>query len=220
MVLLGQVVPDFEAETSSGPIRFHAEIEGSWSILFSHPADFTPVCTTELGKVGQLSSEFLRRGFKMFALSCDSAESHRAWLADIETATGHAFPFPIIADPSRDIAVAYGMMDPVAKDAAGIALTARAVFIIGPGKDLKASLLYPASSGRNFDEILRLIDSLQLTANYTVATPVDWHDGEDCIIPPFVSAEDAAAKYPKGFRVVEVPSQKQYLRYTPQPNKP
>jgi 1-Cys peroxiredoxin 6 len=176
--------------------------------------------TTELGKVGQLSSEFLRRGFKMFALSCDSAESHRAWLADIAAATGHAFPFPIIADPSREIAVLYGMMDPVAKDSAGIALTARAVFIMGPDKKLKASILYPASTGRNFNEILRLVDSLQLTANFTLATPVDWVDGEDCIIPPFVSHEDAVANYPKGFRVVEVPSQRTYLRYTPQPNKP
>ncbi|CAI5533290.1 unnamed protein product [Closterium sp. Naga37s-1] len=217
---LGDRFPDFEADTSTaGRIKWHDYIDGSWAILFSHPADFTPVCTTELGSVAKFAEDFAKKGVKVAALSCDSADSHRAWISDIEAFTpGIKVTYPIIADPSRDIAVKLGMLDAVAKDAAGLPLTARAVFVVGPDKTLKLSILYPATTGRNFHEILRVIDSLQLTAKYSVATPVDWKHGDDVIVAPSVSNEAAKEKFPKGFKTVELPSGKSYLRTTPQPD--
>lgn len=218
-VLLGQEFPDFEAESSAGPMKWHEYIDGSWAILFSHPADFTPVCTTELGSVAKFLPDFEKRGVKVAALSCDSVDSHKAWIKDVESYTPDApVAYPIIADPTRDLAVKLGMLDPVAKDDKGIPLTCRAVFIIGPDKKLKLSILYPATTGRNFGEILRVIDSLQLTANYTVATPVDWKEGQDVVVAPSVSDDAAATKFPKGFKKVDLPSGKGYLRLTPQPN--
>ncbi|CAI5970897.1 unnamed protein product [Closterium sp. NIES-65] len=201
---LGDRFPDFEADTSTaGRIKWHDYIDGSWAILFSHPADFTPVCTTELGSVAKFAEDFAKKGVKVAALSCDSADSHRAWISDIEAFTpGIKVTYPIIADPSRDIAVKLGMLDAVAKDAAGLPLTARAVFVVGPDKTLKLSILYPATTGRNFHEILRVIDSLQLTAKYSVATPVDWKHGDDVIVAPSVSNEAAKEKFPKGFKVM------------------
>ncbi|GJP51115.1 hypothetical protein CLOM_g10282 [Closterium sp. NIES-68] len=216
---LGDPFPDFEADTSVGRIKWHDYIDGRWAILFSHPADFTPVCTTELGSVAKFAEDFANKGVKVAALSCDSADSHRAWIRDIEAFTpGVKVTYPIIADPSRDIAVRLGMLDAVAKDAAGLPLTARAVFVIGPDKTLKLSILYPATTGRNFHEILRVIDSLQLTAQYSVATPVDWKHGDDVIVAPSVSNEAATEKFPKGFKTVDLPSGKSYLRTTPQPD--
>merc|ERR1712002_369134 len=177
----------------------------SWAILFSHPADYTPVCTTELGRVQTLSNEFGKRGVKLIALSCDEVESHNGWIKDI------------IAYNNRDVAELYGMMDPDEKDAKGIPLTCRAVFIIGPDKRLKLSLLYPATTGRNFDEILRVVDSLQLTATRKVATPVDWKQGGSCMVVPGVKQSDVASLFPTGVKVHEVPSGKVYIRTTPQP---
>lgn len=218
-LLLGQDFPDFEAETSTGPIKWHEYIDGSWAILFSHPADFTPVCTTELGSVAKFLPEFEKRGVKVAALSCDSADSHKAWIKDVETFTPEApVTYPIVADPERTLAVKLGMLDPVAKDNKGIPLTCRAVFVIGPDKKLKLQILYPATTGRNFHEILRVIDSLQLTANYSVATPVDWKEGEEVVVVPSLSDDAATEKFPKGFKKVELPSGKGYLRLTPQPN--
>ncbi|XP_031570487.1 peroxiredoxin-6-like [Actinia tenebrosa] len=217
MVNLGDIFPDFKAESSDGPIQFHQFIEGTWAIMFSHPADYTPVCTTELGRVAQLAGEFKKRGVKMIALSCDDVESHKGWIKDINAYSGEGFPYSILADPKRELAVQLGMVDPDEKDAKGLPLTCRAVFIIGPDKKLKLSILYPATTGRNFNEILRVIDSLQLTATKKVATPVDWKSGEDCMVLPSVSQEDAVKLFPKGVKVKELPSGKQYLRYTPQP---
>jgi len=216
---LGDVVPNFTSDTTQGTIDFHSWIQDSWSILFSHPADYTPVCTTELGRVQMLSNDFASRGVKLIALSCDDVESHNGWIKDIiaynNISTG--FSFPIIADPGREVATLYGMMDPDEKDAKGIPLTCRAVYIIGPDKRLKLSLLYPATTGRNFDEILRVVDSLQLTATRKVATPVDWRAGGSCMVVPGVKQEDTAGLFPKGVKVHEVPSGKVYLRTTPQP---
>lgn len=216
---LGDPFPDFEADTSTGPIKWHEYIDGSWAILFSHPADFTPVCTTELGSVARFAGDFARKGVKLAALSCDSAESHKTWIADIEAYTpGVKVDYPIIADPKRDLAVRLGMLDAVAQDSAGLPLTARCVFVIGPDKTLKLSILYPATTGRNFHEILRVIDSLQLTAHHSVATPVDWRQGDDVIVAPSVSNDQAKDKFPKGFKTVDLPSGKTYLRTTPQPD--
>ena len=216
---LGDTVPDFSTETNKGHMdSFHAWIGDSWAILFSHPADFTPVCTTELARVAELGAEFQKRHVKMIALSCDSAESHRGWIADIKSYGNISeFPYEIIADEKRDLAVKFGMLDPVEKDAAGLPLTARAVFIIGPDKKLKLTILYPATTGRNFNEVLRVIDSLQLTAHKKVATPVDWKEGGECMVLPSVKPEEIPGLYPKGVRVQELPSKKQYLRFTPQP---
>lgn len=302
--LLAEIVPDFVADTTVGKIRLHDYIDGSWAILFSHPAgsaafvavavmmkhtwprsvyigrcsdassltrsitqcqftDYTPVCTTELGAVGKLKAEFDKRGVKVLALSCNDVDSHKGyvcsmcggpracvcrcsrppcirWIKDIEAYTpGSTVFYPIIADPARDIAVKYGMLDPDERDKAGVPLTARAVFIIGPDKRLKLSILYPATTGRNFDEVLRVIDSLQLTANHLVATPVDWQHGGNCMVVPTLSDEDAHAKvcdkgmlhngrrvcchspaqqFPKGFEKASLPSGKGYVRVTPQPN--
>ena len=206
---LGDTVPDFAQESTEGQIQFHDYIDGSWGVLFSHPKDFTPVCTTELGAVAKLKGEFDKRNVKVLGLSVDGASDHEAWAKDIEETQGARLNFPLIADNDRKVANLYGMIHPNAGDT----MTVRSVFIIGPDKKLKLSLTYPASTGRNFDEILRAIDSLQLTANYQVATPADWRQGGDCIIVPAVSNEEAKTKFPKGFT-----EHKPYLRTTPQPN--
>lgn len=206
---LGDIAPDFSADTTQGPINFHDWIKDSWVLLFSHPADFTPVCTTELGKTALLAGDFAKRGVKAIAISVDDLDSHNQWVPDIEEVNNVKVNFPIIADPEKKVALLYDMIHPNASEKA----TVRSVFIIGPDKKIKLTLTYPASTGRNFTEILRVIDSLQLTANYQVATPADWKHGEDVIITPAVSNEDAVAKFPKGFTTV-----KPYLRKTPQPN--
>ena len=205
---LGDAVPDFEAETTEGKIRFHEWLGDSWGVFFSHPKDFTPVCTTELGEVARLKPQFEERGVKVIGLSVDPIDDHHAWAGDIAETQGHALNFPMIADPDRRIAELYGMIHPKASDT----LTVRSVFVIGPDKKLKLSLTYPASTGRNFEEILRTIDSLQLTAKHSVATPVNWRQGEDVIIVPSLSDEEAREKFPNGWRAM-----KPYLRITAQP---
>ena len=209
-VRLGDEAPNFTADTTTGTIDFHEWLGDSWGILFSHPADFTPVCTTELGTVAKLKDEFDRRGVKVAGLSVDPVDSHQAWIEDINETQDTTVSFPIIADPDRRVADLYDMIHPNALDS----LTVRSVFVIGPDKKVKLTLTYPASTGRNFDELLRVVDSLQLTANYSVATPANWKDGDDCIVSPAVSDEAAAEKFPKGFKAI-----KPYLRVTPQPNK-
>ena len=205
---LGDDVPDFTAETTEGPIRFHEYLGTSWGVLFSHPKDFTPVCTTELGRVAQLKPEFEKRNVKVIGLSVDPNDSHKKWSQDIKDTTGHAPNFPLIADPDKKVANLYGMIHPNASDT----FTVRSVFVIGPDKKLKLSLTYPASTGRNFDELLRVIDSLQLTAKHKVATPSDWKQGEDVIIVPSVNDADAKQLFPNGWKTV-----KPYLRVVPQP---
>ena len=207
---LGDTAPDFEANTTQGPIKFHEWLGDGWGMLFSHPADFTPVCTTELGKTALLKGEFEKRGVKVLAVSVDDLDSHNRWLPDIKEVTGSEVNFPIIADEGRKVAELYDMIHPNASEKA----TVRSVFIIGPDKKIKLTLTYPASTGRNFNELLRVVDSLQLTANHSVATPANWEDGDDVIVSPSISTEDAHKKFSKG--VTEV---KPYLRYTPQPNK-
>lgn len=206
---LGDIAPDFTAETSEGSIKFHEWLGNSWGVLFSHPADFTPVCTTELGAVAKLRSEFDKRNVKVVALSTDSAASHREWIGDINETQKTQVNFPIIADLDFKVSNLYDMIHPAVSDK----FTVRSVFVIGPDKKVKLMITYPASTGRNFYEVLRVIDSLQLTANYSVATPADWKAGEDVIVVPAVSTDDAIKKFPKGVKVV-----KPYLRYTPQPN--
>jgi alkyl hydroperoxide reductase subunit AhpC len=203
------VAPDFTANTTEGTINFHQWLGNSWGVLFSHPADYTPVCTTELGMVARIKAEFAKRNVKVIAVSVDPLDSHHGWIKDINDTQRCTMNFPIIADESREVAFAYDMIHPNADDKA----TVRSVFIIGPDKKIKLTLTYPASTGRNFAEILRVIDSLQLTANYKVATPADWQKGQDCIVSPAVSDNDAQKLFPKGVRNV-----KPYLRYTPQPN--
>ena len=205
---LGDTAPDFQAETTEGRIRFHEWAGQSWVVLFSHPKNFTPVCTTELGYAAKLKPEFDRRNVKVVGLSVDRLEAHGPWAADIAETQGATLNFPLIADPDRTISDLYGMIHPNASDT----LTVRSVFVIGPDKTIKLTLTYPASTGRNFDEVLRVIDSLQLTAKHQVATPVNWKRGEDVIIVPSVSNEDAAKKYPHGFKTV-----KPYLRTVAQP---
>ncbi len=207
---LGDTVPDFDAPTTQGPINFYNFLGDSWGILFSHPKDFTPVCTTELAEVARLKPEFDKRNTKVIGLSVDSVESHLDWEGDIEETLGQAVNFPMIGDPDRSVAMSYGMIHPNASDT----LTVRSVFIIDPKKKLRLSLTYPASTGRNFREIVRVLDSLQLTDDYSVATPVNWQDGEDVIIATAVSDEEATKRFPKGFKTL-----KPYLRLTPQPNK-
>jgi alkyl hydroperoxide reductase subunit AhpC len=209
-IRLGDVAPDFEAQTTEGTLRFHEWLGNKWGVLFSHPRDFTPVCTTELGEVARLKPEFDRRNTKVMALSVDSVADHEKWSGDIEETQGARPNYPIIADPDRRIAQLYDMIHPNADNT----FTVRSVFIIGPDKKVKLTLTYPASTGRNFDEILRVLDSLQLTANHSVATPANWKNGEDVIVVPSLSDEQARAKFPKGFRTV-----KPYLRITPQPDK-
>jgi alkyl hydroperoxide reductase subunit AhpC len=207
---LGDIAPDFEANTTQGQIHFHEWLGTSWGLLFSHPADFTPVCTTELGKTALLKGEFEKRNVKVLAVSVDDIDSHHRWIPDINEVNQTEVNFPIIADENKKVAELYDMIHPNASERA----TVRSVFIIGPDKKIKLTLTYPASTGRNFNEILRVVDSLQLTANYSVATPADWKDGEDVIVVPAVSTADAEVKFPKGLNIV-----KPYLRYTPQPNK-
>jgi len=207
---LGDDAPDFTAETTEGTLNFKEWKKDSWAILFSHPKDFTPVCTTELGTVAKLKPEFDKRNVKVIGLSVDPVSDHTEWAKDIEETQGAKLNFPLIADSDRKVADLYDMIHPNANDT----LTVRSVFVVGPDDKIKLTLTYPASTGRNFDEILRVIDSLQLTANYSVATPVNWKEGEDVIIVPAVSGEDAKAKFPKGWKTL-----KPYLRVTPQPNK-
>jgi 1-Cys peroxiredoxin 6 len=217
---LGDVFPNFTADTTEGKITFHDWLGESWGILFSHPRDYTPVCTTELGRVIKLVPEFQKRNVKMIALSCDDVTSHEGWSKDVCAFADFKgdFPYPIIADQGRDLAVKFGMVDPDEKDENNMPLTCRAVFIIGPDKKLKLALLYPATTGRNFDEILRVIDSLQLTAYKKVATPADWKKGDQCMVIPSVSDEEANKLFKKGFEKREVPSGKGYLRFTADPS--
>jgi alkyl hydroperoxide reductase subunit AhpC len=207
---LGDEAPDFTAETTEGTINFYDYLGDSWGVLFSHPKDFTPVCTTELGAVAKLKPEFDKRNVKVLGLSVDALDNHKDWAADIEETQGAKLNFPVIADTDRKVSDLYDMIHPNANDT----LTVRSVFIVGADKKVKLIITYPASTGRNFDEILRVIDSLQLTANYQVATPVNWKDGEDVIITAAVSDEEAKTKFPKGWKAL-----KPYLRVTPQPNK-
>jgi len=207
---LGDIAPDFHAETTEGPIDFHNWLGASWGILFSHPKDYTPVCTTELGYMARIKHEFDKRDVKILALSVDSLEDHHGWIKDINETQGTSVNYPIISDVANKVADLYDMIHPNELDQ----LTVRSVFVVGPDKKIKLMLTYPASTGRNFDELLRAVDSLQLTANHQVATPVNWKEGEKCIVVPAVSDEDAAKKFPKGVEKV-----KPYLRYTPQPDK-
>lgn len=209
-IRLGDDAPDFTAETTEGTINFHEWLGDSWGVLFSHPKDYTPVCTTELGMTAKLKPEFDKRNVKIIGLSVDPLDSHAGWAKDIEETQGIALNFPVIADSDRKVSDLYDMIHPNASDT----FTVRSVYVIGPDKKVKLMITYPASTGRNFDEVLRVIDSLQLTANYSVATPVNWKDGDDCIIVPAVSDEEAKAKFPAGWKTL-----KPYLRVTPQPNK-
>lgn len=220
MVNLGDLFPDFKAQTTVGEIQFHNWLGDKWGILFSHPADFTPVCTTELSRVAELTAEFEKRNVKPIALSCNTVSTHEKWIDDIKSYGNYSkpsFPYPIIDDEGRKLAVTLGMLDPDEKDSDGLPLTCRAVFIIGPNKRLRLSMLYPATTGRNFDEILRVIDSLQLTDTKKVATPADWKAGGDCMVLPTVKEEEALSLFPKGITVMTMPSGKSYLRITPQP---
>jgi thioredoxin-dependent peroxiredoxin len=208
---IGSIAPDFEQESSEGRIKFHEWLGNDWGVLFSHPADFTPVCTTELGRVAQLKGEFAKRHAKVIALSVDTLASHRGWIGDIEETQATKINFPILADGDRQVSRLYDMIHPEANDT----LTVRSVFIIDPKKKIRLIITYPASTGRNFDEILRVIDSLQLTDGYSVATPVDWKDGQDVVIVPSLKdPEVLKQKFPKGWREV-----KPYLRLTQQPNR-
>lgn len=207
---LGDEAPNFRAQTTQGEIDFHQWLGSSWGILFSHPKDFTPVCTTELGMVSKLKSEFDQRNTKVIAVSVDAIDSHHGWIGDINETQGTQVNYPIIADPDRTVSSLYDMIHPKVDDT----FTVRSVFIIGPDKKVKLTLTYPASTGRNFLELLRVIDSLQLTANFKVATPANWENGQDCIIVPAVKDAEVPAMFPKGSRTV-----KPYLRYTPQPNR-
>ncbi|MFA0962951.1 peroxiredoxin [Roseivirga sp. BDSF3-8] len=207
---LGDTAPDFTAETTEGTINFHEWLGDSWGMLFSHPADYTPVCTTELGRTAKMKDDFAKKNVKVLAVSVDDLESHKGWINDINETQGCTVNFPIIADEDKKVAGLYDMIHPNADNN----LTVRSVFIIGPDKKIKLMLTYPASTGRNFNELLRVIDSLQLTANYSVATPADWKDGEDVVIAPAIADEDIPEKFPKGHKKI-----KPYLRTTPQPNR-
>ncbi len=206
---LGDTAPNFQAKTTAGTIDFHEYLGNGWGVLFSHPADFTPVCTTELGKTALLKLEFEKRNVKVLALSVDGLDKHNSWINDINETQHTTVDFPIIADEDKTVANLYDMIHPNASET----FTVRSLFIIGPDKKVKLFITYPASTGRNFYEVLRVIDSLQLTANYSVATPADWKEGEDVIVVPAVSTEAAIEKFPKGVKII-----KPYLRYTPQPN--
>ena len=207
---LGDIAPNFTAETTEGTINFHEWLGDKWGVLFSHPADFTPVCTTELGLTAKLKDEFEKRNTKVLAVSVDPLDSHKKWINDINETQHCNVNFPIIADADRTVANLYDMIHPNANET----FTVRSVFVIGPDKKVKLTLTYPASTGRNFYEILRVIDSLQLTANYQVATPANWEDGQDVVVVPAIKTEDIPGKFPKGHTVI-----KPYLRTTPQPNK-
>lgn len=207
---LGDFAPDFTAESTLGIIHFHEFLGQSWGVLFSHPADYTPVCTTELGAVSKLKEEFAKRNVKVIALSVDGLESHKGWIGDINETQNTEVNFPILADEDKKVSALYDMIHPNSNEN----FTVRSVFVIGPDKKIKLIITYPASTGRNFDELLRVIDSLQLTANYSVATPANWKDGEDVVVAPSIKTEEIPAKFPKGHKVI-----KPYLRTTPQPNK-
>src|SRR6188768_61326 len=207
---LGDIAPNFKAKTSAGDIDFYEYLGDGWGILFSHPADFTPVCTTELGKTALLQDEFRKRNVKVLAVSVDGLDRHAGWIKDINETQNCTVDFPIIADEDRNVATLYDMIHPNASET----FTVRSLFVIGPDKKVKLTLTYPASTGRNFHEVLRVIDSLQLTANYSVATPANWVDGEDVIVTAAVKTEDIPARFPKGHKII-----KPYLRTTPQPNK-
>ncbi|MBD2308192.1 peroxiredoxin [Chroococcidiopsis sp. FACHB-1243] len=207
---LGDTVPNFTQSSSYGEIDFYEWAGDSWVVLFSHPADYTPVCTTELGEVSKLKPEFDKRNVKVIALSVDDAESHKGWIGDINETQSTTVDYPILADPDKKVSDLYGMIHPNAN----AKVTVRSVFVIDPDKKLRLTITYPPSTGRNFEEILRVIDSLQLTDNYSVATPVNWKDGDDVIVVPSMSTEEAKQKFPKGIQEV-----KPYLRVTPQPNK-
>lgn len=209
-IRLGDDAPNFTAETTEGTINFHDWLGNSWGVLFSHPKDYTPVCTTELGMAAKMKPEFDKRNVKMIGLSVDPLDSHKGWANDIEETQGAALNFPVIADADRKVSDLYDMIHPNASDT----FTVRSVFVVGPDKKVKMTLTYPASTGRNFDELLRVIDSLQLTSNYSVATPVNWKEGEDCIIVPSITDEEAKEKFPAGWKTV-----KPYLRLTPQPDR-
>ena len=206
---LGDIAPDFSAVTTHGNINFHDWLGDSWGILFSHPKDYTPVCTTELGYMSNIKPEFDKRNVKILAISVDPVDSHKGWVGDINETQNTTVNFPIIADPERKVSDLYDMIHPNADDT----LTVRSVCVIGADKKVKLTITYPASTGRNFDEVLRVVDSLQLTSDYQVATPVNWKHGEDCIVVPSIPTEDIPEKFPKGFREI-----KSYLRYTPQPD--
>jgi alkyl hydroperoxide reductase subunit AhpC len=209
-VQIGSIAPDFTQESTEGTIKFHEWIGNKWCVLFSHPKDFTPVCTTELGAAAKLKGEFEKRNCKMIAVSVDDVKSHQGWIGDIEDTQKVKMNFPILGDADRKVSGLYGMIHPQANDT----LTVRSVFFIDPNKKVRAMITYPASTGRNFPEILRVLDSLQLTDHYSVATPVNWKDGDDCVIVPSLSDADAKAKFPKGWKAL-----RPYLRLTPQPNK-
>lgn len=208
-IRLGDIAPDFKAITTEGEIQFHDWLGDKWGILFSHPADFTPVCTTELGTVAKLKGEFEKRNVKVVALSVDPVEDHHEWIKDINETQNTTVNFPIIADPVFEVSKLYDFIHPNASDR----FTVRSVVVIDPDKKVKLIITYPASTGRNFDELLRVVDSLQLTANYQVATPANWKQGEDVVVAPAIKTEDIPAKFPKGFKEI-----KSYLRTTPQPN--
>lgn len=207
---LGDIAPNFKASTTEGEIDFYEYLGDGWGILFSHPADYTPVCTTELGRTAQLKDEFAKRNVKVLAVSVDPLDKHKGWVKDINETQNTTVDFPIIADSDRKVADLYDMIHPNASETA----TVRSLFIIGPDKKVKLIITYPASTGRNFNEVVRVVDSLQLTSNYSVSTPADWQAGEDVIIANSIPTEEAEKRFPKGVKVV-----KPYLRYTPQPNK-
>jgi alkyl hydroperoxide reductase subunit AhpC len=207
---LGDTAPDFTADTTEGTLSFHDYLGDSWGVLFSHPADFTPVCTTELGEFARRKKEFDDRNAKIVGVSVDSVESHHGWSADIAETQGQGLNFPLVGDEDRTVAQLYGMIHPKALETA----TVRTVFIIGPDKKVKLTLTYPAAIGRNVDEVVRVLDALQLSAKYAVSTPVNWRDGDDVIISPALSEDEAAARFPKGFKALTP-----YLRLTPQPNR-
>lgn len=214
---LGDVFPNFKAQTTIGDIDFYDWLGDSWGILFSHPADYTPVCTTELGRAANYFPKFVERGVKLIALSVDSLESHKGWIEDIKSycpeLRNKDFPFPLIADDKRELATLFGMLDPDEKDSTGMPLTCRSLFVIGPDKKLKLSILYPASTGRSFDEVIRVVDSLQLTVKRKVATPADWKPGNHCMVLPTLSAEEVKANFPEEVTVIPMPSGKQYVRH-------
>jgi alkyl hydroperoxide reductase subunit AhpC len=207
---LGDTAPDFTAQTTEGELRFHDHLGEGWGVLFSHPADFTPVCTTELGEFARRKKEFDDRNTRIVGVSVDSVESHRGWSSDIEETQGHALNFPLVGDEDRSVASLYGMIHPKALETA----TVRTVFVIGPDKKIKLTLTYPAAIGRNVDEIVRVLDALQLSTAHAVSTPVNWNDGDDVIISPAISDDDAKERFPKGFTTL-----KPYLRLTPQPER-
>ncbi|ERN01958.1 hypothetical protein AMTRI_Chr02g266630 [Amborella trichopoda] len=212
---IGDTIPNIEADSSHGRINLHGHVDNSWTIIFSHPGDFTPVCTTELGKMAAYAKEFEKRGVKLLGISCDDVNSHKEWIKDIEAYTpGSNVTYPILADPNREIIQQLNMVDPDLKDNQGKPLPSRALHIVGPDKRVKLSFLYPGTTGRNMDEVLRALDSLLLAAKHKVATPANWNPGDRVVIPPNVSEEEAKKMFPQGYQTVDLPSGKPYLRFT------